>query len=113
MVPIARAARLFAFVCLALTVAPAARSQSADFYAGKQIRLAVSTAPGGGYDTYARALAPFLTRHIPGHPSVIVENMPGASGVKVASFLYAVAPRDGTVIGGTHSEAIVAPLTMP
>jgi tripartite-type tricarboxylate transporter receptor subunit TctC len=113
MAPIARAARLFAFTCLALAAVPAAAAESVDFYAGKQIRLAVSTAPGGGYDTYARALAQFLGRYIPGHPTIIVENMPGASGVKVASFLYAVAPRDGTVIGGTHSEAIVAPLTMP
>jgi tripartite-type tricarboxylate transporter receptor subunit TctC len=113
MAPIARAARLFAFACAALAAASATSAHSADFYAGKQIRLAVSTAPGGGYDTYARALAPFLARHIPGQPSIIVENMPGASGVKVASFLSTVAPRDGTVIGGTHSEAIVAPLTMP
>ena len=54
-------------------VAPA-QAQS-DFYAGKTIRLVVGAIAGGGYDLYARALAPFLSAHLPGHPSVIVQNV--------------------------------------
>src|SRR5262245_9858305 len=109
-VPMARC-RLLAVACMAVAAVPAAQAE--DFYAGKQIKIVVSSSPGGGYDTYGRVLAQHLGRYIPGHPSIIVENMPGTSGLKVAAFMRAVAPRDGTVIAGTHSEVITAPLTSP
>jgi tripartite-type tricarboxylate transporter receptor subunit TctC len=96
-----------------MAVAVSANAQTSDFYAGKQIRLVVSTAPGGGYDAYARVLAQFLGNHIPGHPAIVVDNMPGASGLKAASYIGSVAPRDGTVIAGTHSEVLTAPLLTP
>lgn len=72
---------------------------SADHYKGKQVRLVVGNAAGGDYDLGARLLARYMPRHIPGTPAVIVQNMPGASGNNAASFLYSVAPKDGTVFG--------------
>ena len=75
--------------------APAA---GADFYKGKKIRLIVSSSPGGGNDTYSRLLARHIGRHIPGNPGIIVQNMPGAGGVRAASYLYNKARRDGTVM---------------
>ncbi len=71
----------------------------ADFYKGKQIRLVVGNAAGGDYDLGARLLARYMPRHMPGAPTMIVQNMPGASGNNAAAFLYNVAPKDGTVFG--------------
>lgn len=68
-------------------------------FGGKTIRLIVGSAPGGGYDTYARLVGRHLGGHLSGHPTVIVSNMPGASGVQAANYLYSLAPKDGTVIG--------------
>jgi tripartite-type tricarboxylate transporter receptor subunit TctC len=69
------------------------------FYAGKQVRILVGAAPGGDYDLAARVLARHIGRHIPGNPSIIVENLPGAGGIRVANFIYNQAPKDGTVFG--------------
>ncbi len=71
----------------------------ADFYRGKKIFVVSSSAPGGGYDQYARLLARNLGRHVPGEPSIIVQNMPGAEGVKAANYIYNVGAQDGTFIG--------------
>ena len=84
-----------------------------DFYKGKQIRLLISTDPAGAYDTYGRLLAAHLGNHIDGKPSVVVQNMPGASGLRTANYMFTTAPRDGTVIAGTHSSVPTAPLTSP
>ena len=65
-------------------------------------------AAGGGYDTYGRLLAPFLTQFLPGQPAVTVQNMPGAGSILMANYLYSQAPRDGTVIalgGGSIAPA--------
>src|ERR1700693_244968 len=70
----------------------------ADFYRGKRINLVVGYGPGGGYDLYARMLGRFLGDHIPGKPTVIAQNMPGAGSRGAANWLYKVAPKDGTVI---------------
>jgi tripartite-type tricarboxylate transporter receptor subunit TctC len=85
----------------------------ADFYRGKQIRLVVSTDAGGAYDTYARLLVQVLKDHIPGNPMIIIQNMPGASGLKTANYMYASAPRDGTVIASTHASILTTQLTSP
>ena len=69
-----------------------------DFYKGKRIRLIVSSSPGGGNDTYSRLIARHIGRHIPGNPSLIVQNMPGAGGLVAADYLYNKAKRDGTVM---------------
>src|SRR5215208_7237075 len=66
------------------------------FYAGKTVKLIVGTGPGGGYDIYGRLLARHISRHIPGHPTVVVVNMPGASSLTAANYLANVAPKDGT-----------------
>lgn len=69
------------------------------FYKGKTIRLVVAFSPGGGFDTYSRAIGRHLGKHIPGNPSVIVENMTGAGGIIQANFMYQSANPDGLTIG--------------
>jgi tripartite-type tricarboxylate transporter receptor subunit TctC len=73
---------------------------AAEFFRGKRINLVTSASVGGGYDQYARLLAKHMPRHIPGEPTIIVQNMVGAEGLRAANFLYNVAPQDGSVIGG-------------
>jgi tripartite-type tricarboxylate transporter receptor subunit TctC len=70
-----------------------------DFYKGKNINFIIGTAPGGGYDAYSRLIARHIGKHLPGQPSVVPQNMPGAAGIRAANYLYNVAPKDGTVIG--------------
>jgi tripartite-type tricarboxylate transporter receptor subunit TctC len=89
---------------IAALLAMAGVSQSAiadpvsDFYRGKTVTIYAGTSVGGGYDTYARALARFIGRHIPGQPAVVAGNMPGGTGLKLANWLATVAPKDGTVL---------------
>src|SRR4051794_10552346 len=81
-----------------------AQSQSADtFFAGRQVRIIVGTGAGRGYDAYARLVARHLGRHLAGNPTFVVENMPGASGTRALNYLYANAPRDGSVIATFNS----------
>lgn len=83
-----------------LVLAPAAFAQSeADFFKGKTVRMIVGFASGNEYDIGARLLARYLGRHIPGNPTVIVQNMPQAASLVAANYVYTQAPRDGTVIG--------------
>src|SRR5262245_45988809 len=85
---------------LVLAAAPLARADEvADFYRGKRLNLIVSYGTGGGYDVYARVLAKHMSRHIPGNPNIIIQNMPGAGSLRGANYIYNVAPRDGTVFG--------------
>jgi tripartite-type tricarboxylate transporter receptor subunit TctC len=70
-----------------------------DFYKGKTITMIVSYGPGGGYDTYGRILAQHMSKHIPGNPTIIINNMPGAGSLKGANYIYNVAPKDGTAFG--------------
>jgi tripartite-type tricarboxylate transporter receptor subunit TctC len=86
------------FSVLAATPAPAADSV-AQFYGGKSISLLIGYGPGGGYDSYGRALARYLGKHIPGNPSIVPQNMPGAGGLAVANFLSNVARADGLTLG--------------
>ena len=83
------------------------------FYQGKTISFMVGFPPGGGYDIYARVLARYLGKRVPGEPQVVVQNMPGAGSLNLANHLYALAPRDGTVIGSIETampfEAFFAP----
>jgi tripartite-type tricarboxylate transporter receptor subunit TctC len=66
------------------------------FYKGRTVQLLIGFGPTGGYDTYARTLARHMGKHIPGNPTVVPQNMPGAGGLKVANYIYNVAPKDGT-----------------
>jgi tripartite-type tricarboxylate transporter receptor subunit TctC len=72
---------------------------AAPFYEGKAIRIIVGTAPGGGYDTYTRLIARHFSQHIPGNPTIIVDNMPGAGGLVSANHLFKVAKPDGLTVG--------------
>ena len=87
-----------------------AQDAVAQFYKGKQINLYIGTSAGGGYDTYARLLARRFSSYIPGNPAIIPQNMPGAGSNKLASFMYSVAPKDGTAVGAIFSGAILQPL---
>ncbi|MFL6831902.1 MAG: hypothetical protein ACJ8F0_04860, partial [Xanthobacteraceae bacterium] len=64
-----------------------------DYYAGKSIDLLIGAPPGGGYDIYARALARHYGRHIPGQPTIVAKNMPGAGSARAAGFISTVAPK--------------------
>jgi tripartite-type tricarboxylate transporter receptor subunit TctC len=87
---------LAASICL---VAPAAQAQTpADFYKGKNVQFIIPNAPGGSFDLYGRLVATHLGAFIPGHPSIIPQNMPGAGGMQAANYLYGIAPKDGTVL---------------
>jgi tripartite-type tricarboxylate transporter receptor subunit TctC len=74
-------------------------ASAADFYKDKTISIVVGSAAGGSYDAYARLLSRHIGNHIPGNPTVIVRNLPGAAGVQSAQFIYAAAPKDGTSLG--------------
>jgi tripartite-type tricarboxylate transporter receptor subunit TctC len=81
-------------------IATSASSQSpAEFYKGKTIDLYVGFTVGGGYDVYARLLSRHIGKHIPGSPTVVVKNMEGAGSIRLANWLYNVAPKDGTALG--------------
>jgi tripartite-type tricarboxylate transporter receptor subunit TctC len=95
-------------------VSPArAADDVADFYRGKQIRFVVGSAPGGTYDLLARIVARHIGAHIPGNPLVIVQNQPTAGGIAMTNQLYALGPRDGTVIGVPLNGIPAAPLLQP
>ena len=96
---------------LAVPLANAAQADSvADFYRGKTVTLIVGYSAGGGYDIYARTMAPYLTKYIPGNPSVVVQNMDGAGSLKATNYIYNVAPRDGTTIGTFGRGMAMEPL---
>src|SRR5215475_3671936 len=78
---------------------PALADAVADFYRGKTISLYVGFPPGGGYDIYARVIAPHFTRHIPGNPQIVVKNMLGGSGMLAATYMTGITPQDGTSLG--------------
>ena len=88
----------------------AAPAHAADFYAGKTLTFVVGADAAGGYDVYARAIAKHLARFIPGAPTVVVQNMPGAGSGKAAAYIYSVAPKDGTTIGALMPGVIIDPL---
>jgi len=71
----------------------------ADFYRGKTINMLVGFPPGGGYDLYARVLAPYFTRHIPGNPQIVVKSMLGGSGIVAGGHMTKITPQDGTTLG--------------
>lgn len=77
------------------------------FYKGKTIRMVVAFSPGGGFDTYSRAIARHLGKHIPGNPTVTVENMTGAGGIIQANFMYQSANPDGLIVGSNIGGLIL------
>ncbi len=81
-----------------------------DFYHGKAMNLLIGYAPGGGYDSYARTLARHMPKHLPGNPTMVTRNMPGAGSLIVTNFLYNSAPRDGTHMAAVGREMPTAAL---
>jgi tripartite-type tricarboxylate transporter receptor subunit TctC len=94
------ACALLAPACLS---AYAQTTDAGDFYKGKTITLITSTGVGGAYDVVARLIARHMPRHIPGNPTIIVQNMPGGGNVLATNYMYAIAPKDGTAIATIHS----------
>jgi tripartite-type tricarboxylate transporter receptor subunit TctC len=82
----------------------------AEFYRGKQVSLYIGFSAGGTYDVYARALARHIGRYIPGNPTVIPRNMEGAGSLRLANYIYQIAPRDGTAIATIGRATVAAPL---
>jgi len=82
----------------------------ADFYKGKTIELFVGYSAGGGYDVYARMIARYMGKHIPGNPTIVVKNMPGAGSLAAANHIYNAAPKDGTAFGTIGRGAPFDPL---
>ncbi len=90
-------------LALAAASAGAQTAGEAEFYQGKTITLITSTGVGGTYDVVARLIARHMPRHIPGDPTIIVQNMPGGGNVLATNYMYNIAPRDGTAIASVHS----------
>jgi tripartite-type tricarboxylate transporter receptor subunit TctC len=107
---IAMAKRAFAAVVLAVAAPPAVADDVADFYKGKTVTIAVGHEVGTGFDIYARVLQRHLRRHIPGSPTLVVQNMFGVGGVTAANWLYNVAPKDGTALGSFVYTVPLEPL---
>src|SRR5262245_66254721 len=88
---------IVAALLIAFGVTSTARSQ--DFYKGKTLRVIVGHNVGNDYDVGTRLLTKYLSKHIPGHPAIVVQNMPQGAGIASANFLQGPAPRDGLVMG--------------
>ena len=103
---------LIAMVLVEMTaICGFARADSVEeFYRGKTVSLIIGYGPGGGYDGYARLLARHMGRHIPGNPTIVPKNMPGAGSLVAANYLYNVAPADGTEFGIFGRGIAMAPL---
>lgn len=91
-------------------VGTAHADEIADFYKGKSVTMVVGSSPGGGYDAYGRLVAAHLGKHIPGTPTIVVQNMPGAGQSLAAHYVFSIAPKDGTAIAATSPGALLAPL---
>src|SRR3954454_18660655 len=92
-------AAALAVLLIALISAPLYARAEDPFYKGKTISLIIGSNTSGGYDTYGRLLARHMGRHLAGNPAFVVQNMPGAGGLRSANHIYSVAPRDVTAIG--------------
>src|SRR5579871_2398840 len=101
-------ATVLALAALAGLAGTGARADEASW--GKELAIYVGSTPGGGYDQYGRLLARHIGRHLPGAPSVVPRNMPAGGGREVMSYLYNVAPKDGTAIAITLRDVGFGPL---
>ncbi len=98
-------------IAMALALAAPAQAQPVeDFYRNRTITILVGFTAGGGYDLYARLLGRHMGRHVPGNPSIVVQNMPGAGSLKATQFIYSLAPKDGTVLATVSRGMVTEPL---
>jgi tripartite-type tricarboxylate transporter receptor subunit TctC len=104
---------LVALLLLSAIAPVQAGDDVANFYRGKQVRVIVGSAPGGTYDLLARIVARHIGPHIPGNPTIIVQNQPTAGGLLMVNQLYALGPNDGTAIGAPLNGIPAAPLLQP
>jgi len=96
---------------LSLPITLAGAAGASDFYAGKTINIYIGTGEGpGALTAYPRAIAQVIGNYIPGHPSIVIHNMPGAGGIKAANFIYGIAPQDGTAWGFITRGFVRAPM---
>ena len=95
--------------CL-LSALPARAQTAEEFYKGKTINIVIGFSVGGGYDLYARHLARYIGKHIPGNPNVVPQNMPGAGSLKAANYIFTAAPKDGTYFGTFARTTGINPL---
>jgi len=96
---------------LALAAAPSARADAiADFYKSHPVQVVIGYTTGGAYDLYARVLSRYYGKYLPGNPTLVPQNMPGAGSLKAANYIYAVAPKDGSVFGTFGRGEAVEPL---
>ncbi len=94
-------------------IAVAAPAHADDIYRGKTFTIVVGFSPGGGYDLNARGVARHLAKHIPGNPTVIVQNMPGAGSLTSVRYLDASAPKDGTVMTAFNAGLVTQSVVQP
>jgi tripartite-type tricarboxylate transporter receptor subunit TctC len=102
--------KINSIIVIAIGATLAAPASAADYYAGKTIEIVVGAGAGGGYDIYARTVARHIGRYIPGNPTVVVKNMPGAGSARAAGYVASVAPKDGTSLAAIMPGAIMDPL---
>ncbi len=100
-------------LALLANATPAQAQNTDEFFRNRKMTLVTSASVGGGYDQYARLLSRHMPKYLPGNPNMIVQNMPGAEGIKAANYLYAVAPRDGSVVGGLQRNTGLVKFYLP
>src|SRR5262245_38903946 len=101
---------LIGLLAVAATHTTTQAQTTREFFTGRQVDIVVGTAPGTGYDVYARLFARFMPKYIPGEPRVVVRNMPGAGGIVASNQVAVSAPRDGSVLCLPLREAVLDPL---
>jgi len=105
------ASKSLLIVAALAALANVARADSvADFYKNRSVSMIIGYSVGGGYDAYARLLARYIGRHIPGEPSIVAQQMTGAGSLRAANYLFSVAPKDGSVLGTFSRSMGIAPL---
>jgi tripartite-type tricarboxylate transporter receptor subunit TctC len=114
----ASSAAVFASLSVALTGVPAylgpaapAWAQAGPSLAGKNVQMLIGFGPGGGYDLWGRVVARHIGKHLPGNPTVVPQNMPGAGSFVAANNIYNIAPKDGSVMGIIARDAALGPIT--
>ena len=100
-----------AIFSLLLLTTPVAAQPAGDTLAGKSVPMIIGFGPGGGYDLWGRTVGRHIGKHLPGTPSVVPQNMPGAGSYAAASHIFNVAPKDGTVLGIIARDAALGPLS--
>src|SRR4029453_2222486 len=103
--------RRAALIALDAALAPLPAHAQNDYFAGKTVRMVIGLGAGGGYDLWARMVARHIGRHLPGNPAVIAQNMPGVGSYTATSYIFNIAPKDGTVLGIIARDAALGPLS--